>query len=71
MVRTSAPSANAARYKQPETATSAAQAVSDEHGIRVVAVAGLDDLLEFARESAELVDQRAALLAYRARHGCA
>ena len=54
-----------------ETATSAAQAVADEHGIRVIAVAGLDDLLEFVGESAELVDQRAALLAYRARHGCA
>ncbi len=54
-----------------EAATSAAQAVADEHGIRVIAVAGLDDLLEFVGESAELVDQRAALLAYRARHGCA
>ena len=54
-----------------ESPTSAAQAVANEHGISVVAVAGLDDLLEFAGESAELVDQRAALLAYRARHGCA
>ncbi len=54
-----------------ETPTSAAQAVAAEHGIKVIAVAGLDDLLEFIGESVELVDQRAALLAYRARHGCA
>ncbi len=54
-----------------DTLTSAASAVADEHGIRVIAVAGLDDLLEFVGESVELVDQRAALLAYRARHGCA
>jgi len=50
---------------------SAAQAVAAEHGIQVIAVAGLDDLLEFVGESVELVAQRAALLAYRARHGCA
>ena len=53
------------------TRVSAAQAMTDEHGIDVVAVARLDDLLEFVGESAELVGQRAALSAYRARHGCA
>jgi orotate phosphoribosyltransferase len=50
---------------------SAAQAVAAEHGIPVLAVAGLADLLEFAGESADLVRQRDALLAYRARYGIA
>jgi orotate phosphoribosyltransferase len=49
---------------------SAAQAVAAESGIPVIAVAGLDDLLAFAGESAELLDQRERLLAYRARYGC-
>jgi orotate phosphoribosyltransferase len=48
---------------------SAAQSVAHEHGIPVVAVAGLDDLLAFAGESTELCDCRDALLAYRARYG--
>ena len=48
---------------------SAAQAVAAEHGIPVIAVAGLDDLLAFAGESAELSAHRDALLAYRARYG--
>ncbi len=51
-------------------ALSAAQAVTAESGIPVIAVAGLDDLLAFAGESADLLDQRAHLLAYRARYGC-
>jgi orotate phosphoribosyltransferase len=50
---------------------SAAQSVASEHGIAVVAVAGLGDLLEFAGERAELVGHREALLAYRARYGIA
>lgn len=50
---------------------SAAQAVADEHGIPVVAVATLGDLLAFAGESAELSAHRDALLAYRARYGVA
>lgn len=49
---------------------SAAQAVVAESGIPVIAVAGLEDLLAFAGESAELLDQRERLLAYRARYGC-
>ncbi len=51
-------------------ARSAAQAVMAESGIPVIAVAGLDDLLAFAGESTDLLDQRARLLAYRARYGC-
>lgn len=54
-----------------EVAQSAAQAVAAEHGIPVIAVAGLSDLLEFAGESADLVRQRDALFAYRARYGIA
>ena len=54
-----------------EVAQSAAQAVATEHGIPVIAVAGLSDLLEIAGESADLVRQRDALLAYRARYGIA
>ena len=54
-----------------DVAQSAAQAVASEHGIPVVAVAGLADLLEFACENADLVRQRDALLAYRARYGIA
>ena len=48
---------------------SAAQAVSAEQGIPVVAVATLADLLAFAGESTELVGHRDALRAYRARYG--
>jgi orotate phosphoribosyltransferase len=50
-------------------ALSAAETVTAETGIPVIAVAGLDDLLAFAGESAELHDQRERLLAYRARYG--
>ena len=50
-------------------AASAAQAVSAEQGIPVVAVATLADLLAFAGESTELVGHRDALRAYRARYG--
>ena len=50
---------------------SAAQAVTAEAGIPVIPVAGLDDLLAFASESADVLDQRDRLLAYRARYGCA
>ena len=49
---------------------SATQALADDTGIAVVAVATLDDLLAFATESAELVGQRERLLAYRNRYAC-
>lgn len=48
---------------------SAAQAVAETHGIPVIAIAGLSDLLAFAGESATLAAERDRLLAYRARHG--
>ena len=55
----------------PGVTNTAAQAVAEEHGIAVVAVATLGDLLAFAGESAELSAHRDALLAYRARYGVA
>lgn len=50
---------------------SAAQAVAEETGVPVIAVANLHDLLAFAGESAELVQHRDRLLAYRASYGSA
>ena len=52
-----------------DVAESAAQAVAGEHGIPVVAVATLSDLLAFAGEDAALAAHRNDLLAYRARYG--
>ncbi|MFL6593436.1 MAG: orotate phosphoribosyltransferase [Luteimonas sp.] len=49
---------------------SAAQAVADEHGLVVIAVARLSDLLAFAGESGDLVAERGRLLDYRRRYGC-
>lgn len=48
---------------------SAAQAVSEQAGIPVVAVANLGDLLAFASGNPELVGYREPLLAYRGRYG--
>jgi orotate phosphoribosyltransferase len=55
----------------PANRRSAAQAVATTHGIPVIAIAGLGDLLAFAGESATLAAERDRLLAYRARYGCA
>lgn len=49
---------------------SAAQQVAADHGLPVIAVATLSDLLAFAGESADLVAERDRLLAYRSRYGC-
>ncbi|MBP6748341.1 MAG: orotate phosphoribosyltransferase [Xanthomonadaceae bacterium] len=59
----------------PETSTdtaprSAAQAVAEDTGVPVIAIAGLSDLLAFVGESAELSAQGERLRAYRARYGC-
>jgi orotate phosphoribosyltransferase len=53
----------------PGQRRSAAQAVASEHGIPVIAVATLADLLAFAGESATLAAERDRLHAYRARYG--
>ena len=58
------------RVREDDT-RSAAQAVAAEHGIAVIAIAGLADLLAFAGERPELVRHRDALRAYRARYGLA
>ena len=50
---------------------SAAQQVAAEHGIPVIAVATVSDLLAFAGQSAELVAEHARLVAYRDAYGCA
>ncbi|MDE1893130.1 MAG: orotate phosphoribosyltransferase [Xanthomonadaceae bacterium] len=48
---------------------SAAQEVAADHGIPVIAITGLDDLLGYAAEQPQLAAEHARLLAYRARYG--
>ena len=48
---------------------SAAQAVTRQSGLPVIAIAGLSDLLAFAGENATLATERDRLLAYRERYG--
>jgi orotate phosphoribosyltransferase len=48
---------------------SAAQAVAQDHGIPVVAIAGLDDLLAFVGQSDALAGEGERLQAYRVRYG--
>ena len=59
------------RQERGEGAESAAQEVRRRHGLPVLAIAGLDDLLDLAREDSELVQHRDALLDYRNRYGSA
>ena len=49
---------------------SAAQEVAASFSLPVVAIAGLDELLEFADDRPELAEHKPALMAYRARYGC-
>ena len=48
---------------------SAAETVATEHGLPVISVASLTDLLAFAGADADLAEQRARLLAYRQAYG--
>jgi orotate phosphoribosyltransferase len=48
---------------------SAAQEVAAEFGIPVIAIAGLDELLEFADARPDLAAHKSALMAYRSRYG--
>lgn len=58
------------RQERGETGTvSAAQEVSAQFGIPVVAVAGLAELLEFADGRSALAEHKPALMAYRLRYG--
>ena len=50
---------------------SAAQEVTAESGLPVIAIAGLEDLLQLADELPELADCKDALVAYRSRYGSA
>ena len=52
-----------------KTRRSAAQSVAADHGLPVIAVATLSDLLDFAGGNAELAAQRERLLAYRQAYG--
>ena len=52
-----------------KTRRSAAQSVAADHGLPVIAVATLADLLAFAGGNAELITQRERLLAYRQAYG--
>ena len=52
-----------------KTRRSAAQSVAADHGLPVIAVATLSDLLDFAGGNAELSAQRERLLAYRQAYG--
>jgi len=48
---------------------SAAQEVAAEFGIPVIAIAGLDELLEFADGRPDLAAHKSALMAYRSQYG--
>ena len=48
---------------------STAETVAHEHGVPVIAIASLDDLLAFAGENPALANQRERLLAYREAYG--
>ena len=52
-----------------KTRRSAAQSVAADHGLPVIAVATLSDLLDFAGGNAQLAAQRERLLAYRQAYG--
>jgi orotate phosphoribosyltransferase len=59
------------RQERGQGERSAAQEVSDELGLPVVALANLTQLLAFAAASPELHTYHAALLAYRQAYGVA
>jgi orotate phosphoribosyltransferase len=57
------------RQERGQGERSAAQEVAADHGIPVVAITTLDDVLRYAGERAELAVEHARLLAYRQRYG--
>ena len=48
---------------------SASQEVAAQFGLPVIAIAGLDELLEFADDRPDLAAHKSALMAYRSRYG--
>lgn len=57
------------RQERGQGELSAAQEVARDHGIPVVAITGLDDVLAYAGERPELAAEHARLLDYRSRYG--
>ncbi len=57
------------RQERGQGEKSAAQEVATEHGIPVIAITRLDDLLTYANERPELAPEHARLLAYRQQYG--
>jgi orotate phosphoribosyltransferase len=59
------------RQERGQGSHSATQELAREHGVPTLAIVNLADLMEYAGNRADLVDQRARLAAYRARYGAA
>lgn len=59
------------RQERGQGELSAAQEVARDHGIPVVAITGLQELLAYADAHPELADEHARLVEYRARYGVA
>jgi orotate phosphoribosyltransferase len=59
------------RQERGQGELSAAQEVAADHGIPVIAITGLDDILTYANEHPALAAEHARLLAYRGRYGVA
>lgn len=57
------------RQERGQGAQSAAQEISAEFGVPVIAIAGLGDLLAYAGENPALAEQRVRLMAYRREYG--
>lgn len=57
------------RQERGSGALSATQELTAEHGIPVIAIVGLDDVMDYAGGRPELAGQRERMAAYRARYG--
>lgn len=57
------------RQERGAGALSATQELTHDHGVPVIAIVGLDDVLAYAGERAELAAERDAMAAYRAQYG--
>src|SRR5690349_2376872 len=57
------------RQERGAGALSATQELTAEHGVPVVAIASLEDLMGYAADRPELAGQRERMADYRARHG--
>lgn len=59
------------RQERGQGPLSAVQEIESEFGLPVIALVRLNELLELAAETEQLVEHRSALLAYRDAYGCA